>query len=68
MQGFYCNIENTPETFEALKKLCESDDYDVCGFVYESSSSESTSSVTNLYTADSVNVPVGDIMQTTQLP
>ncbi len=66
MQGFYCDIKNTPETFEALKKICESDDYTLLGFVLESSNSESTSSVTNLYTADSVNALVGDIIQTTQ--
>ena len=61
MQGFYCDIEKTPETFEALKKLCESDDYCVCGVVPESSRYEPISSVTNLYTANSSKTSVGDI-------
>ncbi|MDD6826852.1 MAG: dockerin type I repeat-containing protein, partial [Oscillospiraceae bacterium] len=61
MQGFYCNIENTPETFEALKKLCESDDYDVCGFVMGGARFEPISSVTNLYTADPAKTSVGDV-------
>ena len=65
MQGFYCNIENTPETFEALKKLCESGNYNLCQGC-PVPIDEFTSSVTNLYTSDSVNAPVGDIIQTKQ--
>ena len=65
MQGFYCNIENTPKTFEALKKLCESGNYNLCQGC-PVPIDEFTSSVTNLYTSDSVNAPVGDIIQTKQ--
>ncbi len=61
MQGFYFNIEKTPETFEALKKICESDNYTLDGFKFESARYEPISSVTNLYTADSAKTSVGDI-------
>ena len=60
MQGFYCNIENTPETFEALKKLCESGNYNLCQGC-PVPLDEFTSSVTNLYTADPAKTSVGDV-------